>query len=1139
MANEFKIKNGLIVESGSSVISGSLTAPSITGSLFGTSSWAETASFTLTASYVDIGTVLSASYASSSTSASYALTASYAQNAGTTINTSSLATTASNTFIGNQTVTGWVSASAGFTGSLLGTASWAVTAAYAENNNLIESTLFTHTQSAANIIWDVNHNLNTQTPLVTIYDSTFKVIIPEEVESINANLTRVYFPISSSGYATVVGKTLYVTASPLSASYALTASYAQNAGSSINTGSFATTASNTFIGNQTVSGSIFATGSSFDFRVGAITASRVSASLGFTGSLLGTASWAVSASQAISASYVLQAVSASWAISSSRAISASWAPTDRTGSFTGSFTGSLLGTSSWAISASQAVTASYVLNAVSASFATSASQAISASWAPFVATPTGAFATTASNTFIGNQTITGSIFATGSTFNFVGGTITASRVSASNGFTGSLLGTASWAISASQAVTASYILQAVSASFATLAQTSNTASLALRASGSLTGSLLGTASWAVSASNAVSAAWAPGGGGGTPGGSNTQVQYNSASVFQGKNTFTFDYTTDTLTVSGGLAISGAGVNSLGTTQITGSLVVTQNVTFSGLSNNDALTRVIVQDTNGNMAWRTATSLGGGGGDGIWSTGSGGNIYYNDGNVGIGLVTASTPLQVVGMISASSMKADSFTGSLLGTASWAVSSSIAVTASYVLQAVSASFASTASLALRASGSLTGSLLGTASLALRASGSLTGSLLGTASWAVSASNAVSAAWAPGGSPIDTSAFATTASNTFIGNQTISGSIFASGANFAFLIGTVTASRVSASLGFTGSLLGTSSWALTSSRAVILNIARTINGTSFNGSANITPPVNVTNRTTNESGHLIFISTTATGNQIVYSNTNLRVNPSTAIITATGFTGSLFGTSSWAVSASHAVSASWAPGGTGATPGGSNTQVQYNSASVFQGKNTFLFDYNTNTLTVSGGLAVSGAGSNILGSTQITGSLDINGALMASNTTAGPHLIISGTVSSSTLADFFAQGQVKTRISGSGLFQTRGDVVAFFTFSDERLKTDILPICGSLALDQVNQLQGVYYKWKEGREGKTEVGFIAQQVEKVVPEVVRELPRLEGSGESVSYKSVDYEHMVALLTEAIKEQQLQINDLQNQINELKTKI
>jgi hypothetical protein len=69
-------------------------------------------------------------------------------------------------------------------------------------------------------------------------------------------------------------------------------------------------------------------------------------------------------------------------------------------SFTGSFTGSLLGTGSWAVSASRAITASLALNATSASYALNSILLNS--------TASSVFAITGSNIFLGNQTITGS-----------------------------------------------------------------------------------------------------------------------------------------------------------------------------------------------------------------------------------------------------------------------------------------------------------------------------------------------------------------------------------------------------------------------------------------------------------------------------------------------------------------------------------------------------------------------------------------------------------------------------------------------------------------------------------------------------------------------------------------------------------
>jgi hypothetical protein len=71
-----------------------------------------------------------------------------------------------------------------------------------------------------------------------------------------------------------------------------------------------------------------------------------------------------------------------------------------------------------------------------------------------------------------------------------------------------------------------------------------------------------------------------------------------------------------------------------------------------------------------------------------------------------------------------------------------------------------------------------LTGSTFIVPRVQSSFTGSLLGTASYAT---QALSASWAPGGgggTPINTSTFATTGSNTFIGNQSISGTLTVSG-------------------------------------------------------------------------------------------------------------------------------------------------------------------------------------------------------------------------------------------------------------------------------------------------------------------------------------------------------------------------
>ena len=88
-----------------------------------------------------------------------------------------------------------------------------------------------------------------------------------------------------------------------------------------------------------------------------------------------------------------------------------------------------------------------------------------------------------------------------------------------------------------------------------------------------------------------------------------------------------------------------------------------------------------------------------------------------------------------------------------------------------------------------------------------------------------------------------------------------------------------------------------------------------------------------------------------------------------------------------------------------------------------------------------------------------------------------------------------------------------------SDARLKENVATLTG--ALDKVNQLRGVSFNWIDSARGEgTHIGFIAQELEEVYPELVGDgdLPNDEDGNEPI--KSVDYGHMVPVLVEAIKE-------------------
>lgn len=98
---------------------------------------------------------------------------------------------------------------------------------------------------------------------------------------------------------------------------------------------------------------------------------------------------------------------------------------------------------------------------------------------------------------------------------------------------------------------------------------------------------------------------------------------------------------------------------------------------------------------------------------------------------------------------------------------------------------------------------------------------------------------------------------------------------------------------------------------------------------------------------------------------------------------------------------------------------------------------------------------------------------------------------------------------------------------TTSDARLKTNITPLQNSL--DKILQLQGVEYDRTDYE--KHEIGMVAQEVEKIIPDLVKE--------NSEGVKILEYQNLTAVLVEAIKEQQEQINSLKQTVQELSTKL
>ena len=110
-------------------------------------------------------------------------------------------------------------------------------------------------------------------------------------------------------------------------------------------------------------------------------------------------------------------------------------------------------------------------------------------------------------------------------------------------------------------------------------------------------------------------------------------------------------------------------------------------------------------------------------------------------------------------------------------------------------------------------------------------------------------------------------------------------------------------------------------------------------------------------------------------------------------------------------------------------------------------------------------------------------------------------------------------------------RNNVIAFSTAgaSDKRLKENVKPLVG--ALSKVLKLQGVSFDWKDKTLGSS-IGFIAQDFEKQIPELVTETEIM--SDELDDVKVINYASTVAILTEAIKELSAKVDELQRKLED-----
>ncbi len=168
-------------------------------------------------------------------------------------------------------------------------------------------------------------------------------------------------------------------------------------------------------------------------------------------------------------------------------------------------------------------------------------------------------------------------------------------------------------------------------------------------------------------------------------------------------------------------------------------------------------------------------------------------------------------------------------------------------------------------------------------------------------------------------------------------------------------------------------------------------------------------------------------------------------------------------------------------------------------------------------------------ITGVTAGTG-IDVSGTTVSLETDLRDGIVAIGLDSNDYMGigtdqfNWFINGGNEMRLEADGDLHVDGDVIAFSTtVSDVALKSDIQMIPN--ALDKIDEVRGVTFTRHNGQKS---AGIIAQELEKVLPEAVREknLALLDGK----TYKTVEYDAIHGLLINCIKELKDQIKELKD---------
>lgn len=226
-------------------------------------------------------------------------------------------------------------------------------------------------------------------------------------------------------------------------------------------------------------------------------------------------------------------------------------------------------------------------------------------------------------------------------------------------------------------------------------------------------------------------------------------------------------------------------------------------------------------------------------------------------------------------------------------------------------------------------------------------------------------------------------------------------------------------------------------------------------------------------------------------------------------------------------------------GSTVGGSNQNRGYSG--TVSNIDYYLMTNNTERMRITSGGDVGIGTTAPLSKLTVSGNLSLfttnqiriynsaknNWAEMSSPLVTGDSEIDFKLVTKSGIFYVSPIGTVYINTLGTGLVYSNGGNLTSTNPSDSRLKNDITDL--QYGLNEILQLRPVSYNWKDDKinQGK-QFGFIAQEVQEVMPELVKEFETEEGNR-----LGLDKEGIYAALVNAIQEQQKQIEELKTLIN------